>query len=76
MNKSNRGKTNQTKTTATAHLDLKSHSLANIYRGFVLNTEGRQISPAQAMDELIMLGAVKKLPRPVLESSGFNISFA
>lgn len=61
------------KTTATAHLNLATHSLGKLYAGYVLNVQGRQLNTAEAIDELSMAGARKIMPRELLESSGFEI---
>lgn len=75
MNKTPKSQTTATgKTTATAHLKLNTHALGKFYAGYVLNTEGRQLNTAEAIDELSAAGAVVKLPREILESSGFQIS--
>lgn len=62
-----------TKTTATAHLGLETHALGKMYAGFVLQTENRILNTAEAIDELSIAGALVKLPRELLESSGFIV---
>lgn len=59
------------KTTATAHLGIPTHALGKLYAGYVLQVEGRQLNTAEAIDELSRAGAAVKLPRELLESSGF-----
>lgn len=62
------------KTTATAHLNLNTHALGKFYAGYVLNKEGRQLNTAEAIDELSVAGAMVKLPRELLEASGFPVA--
>lgn len=69
-------KMQKAKTTATAHLNLATHALGKFYAGYVLSKEGRQLNTAEAIDELSIAGAMVKLPREMLESSGFEVSQA
>lgn len=61
------------KYTMTAHLNLTTHALGKFYAGYVLSKEGRQLNTAEAIDELSIAGALVKLPREMLESSGFEV---
>lgn len=61
------------KDTMTAHLNLATHALGKFYAGYVLSKEGRQLNTAEAIDELSIAGAMVKLPREMLESSGFDV---
>lgn len=61
------------KDTMTAHLNLHTHALGKFYAGYVLSKEGRQLNTAEAIDELSIAGAMVKLPREMLESSGFEV---
>lgn len=71
--KSSKTVSNAPKTTATAHLNLNTHALGKFYAGYVLSKEGRQLNTAEAIDELSIAGAMVKLPREMLESSGFEV---
>lgn len=64
------------KTTATAHLNLNTHALGKFYAGYVLQTQKRILNTAEAIDELSIAGAMVKLPREMLESSGFDVPTA
>jgi hypothetical protein len=66
-------KTKSNKNTMTAHLNLNTHALGKFYAGYVLNREGRQLNTAEAIDELSIAGALVKMPREMLESSGFEV---
>lgn len=75
MDKNPKAKMKKTvaRTTATAHLNLNTHALGKFYAGYVLSKEGRQLNTAEAIDELSIAGALVKLPREMLESSGFEV---